>query len=165
MTRHPLHAAALAVTFVAAAATGAYAHWVLWLAVDALMTFLAAGASLVGALTVAVIPRPAVRRLSLFPLLAAVGLVVGQSIGPTRPLLLHTDAVVTGALERPGITTGEGRGSCQTAGGSELQVTGSLRLDIRADDPSGSGRHRSARARQHLADGGRSMARSRHPSD
>ena len=136
LTRRPRFTAALAATFASAAALGAYAHWVLWLAVDALMIFLAGGALLVGALLVAMVPKPAVRRLSLFPLVAAAGLFVGQWIGPSRPALLGTAAVVTATLERPGITTGEGRGSCQTAGGSELQVAGDVRLEIRADDPS-----------------------------
>lgn len=136
MARRPRFAAALAATFAGAAALGAYAHWVLWLGVDALMILLAGGALLLGALIVAMVPKPAVRQLALFPLVAAAGLFVGQWIGPSRPALLDTAAVVTASLERPGITTGEGRGSCQTAGGSELQVAGNLRLQIRADDPS-----------------------------
>lgn len=134
--RRPLVAAALAATFVCAAALGAYAHWVLWHSMDALLIFLAGGALLVGALIVATIRRPAVRQLSLFPLVAAVGLLLGQWVGPSRPALRETAAVVTATLERPGITIGEGRGSCNTVGGSELQVFGSLRLQIRGDDPS-----------------------------
>jgi hypothetical protein len=136
VTRRPLIAAALAATFVCAAALGAYAHWVLWHSMDAVLIFLAGGALLVGALIVAAIRRPAVRQLSLFPLVAALGLLLGQWVGPSRPALREIAAAVTVTLERPGITTGEGRGSCMTAGGSELQVAGSLRLQIRADDPS-----------------------------
>lgn len=131
-------AAALAATFACTAALGAYLHWVLWLGVEALTIYLAGGALLLGAVFVAMIPKPRVRRrLSLFPLAAAAGLLLGQWIGPSRPALLHTAAVVTATLERPGITTGEGRGSCQTAGRSELQVAaGEVRIQIRADDPS-----------------------------
>jgi len=136
ITRHPRFAAALAATLVCAAAAGAYAHWVLWLGVDALLIFLAGAALLAGALIVALIPRAAIRRLSLFPLVAAVGMLVGQWIGPSRPALLDTAAVVTATLERPSVGTGEGRGSCQTAGGAELQVAADVRLQIRPDDPS-----------------------------
>ena len=103
---------------------------------DSVLIILAAGALLVGALIVATIRKPAVRRLSLFPLVVAVGLLLGQWVGPSRPALRQTAAVVTATLERPGTTTGEGRGSCQTAAGSELQVAGDVRLAIRADDPS-----------------------------
>ncbi len=136
VTRHPRYAAALAATFACAAALGAYAHWVLWQSIDALLITLAAGALLVGALIVAPIRKPAVRRLSLFPLVVAAWLLLGQWVGPSRPALRQIAAVVTATLDRPGVTTDEGRGSCQTAGRSELQVAGDVRLDIRADDPS-----------------------------
>lgn len=136
MTRRPLFAAGLAATFVSAAALGAYAHWVLWHSMDAILIFLAGGALLVGALIAATIRRPAFRQLSLFLLVAAVGLLLGQWLGPSRPPLREIAAEVTATLARPGITIGEGRGSCNSVGRSELQVFGSLRLQIRADDPS-----------------------------
>lgn len=136
MRRGPLVAAAVIATFVCAAALGAYAHWVLWHSMDALLIFLAGGALLVGGLIVATIRKPGVRQLSLFPLVAGLGLLLGQWVGPSRPALREIAAEVTATLERPGITTGDGRGSCKTAGGSELQVAASLRLGIRADDPS-----------------------------
>ena len=134
--RHPLVVVALVATFVSAAALGAYAQWVLWNSMDAVLIILAAGALLVGALILATIRKPGVTRLSLFTLVLALGLLLGQWVGPTRPALRQIAAVVTATLERPGITTGEGRGSCQTAGRSELQVSGDVRLAIRADDPS-----------------------------
>jgi len=127
---------ALAVTFVSAAGLGAYAHWVLWAGSDAVVIYLAGGVLLLGTLILALVPKPAVRRLSMFPLAAAGGLLVGAWLGPSRPALVDTAAVVTATLERPGVTSGDGEGSCETAGGSELQFVGSVRLDLRADDPS-----------------------------
>jgi hypothetical protein len=136
VARRPRVAAAIVATLVGAAALGAYAHWMLWQAMDALFIFLAAGALVIGALILATIPKPVVRRLSLFSLVAAVGLLLGQWVGPSRPALRDTGAEVTATLERPAFVTGEGRGWCETATGSELRVAGNLRLQIRADDPS-----------------------------
>jgi hypothetical protein len=129
-------AATLAVTLLIATAVGAYAHWLLWVPADVLLIYLAGAALFLAAVLLAVVPRPAVRRLSVFPLAAALGLMLGQVIGPSRPALVSTDAALSATLDRPGITSGEGRGSCDTAGGSELQVEGNLRLDLRPDDPS-----------------------------
>jgi hypothetical protein len=130
-------AVVLAATLICAVALGAVADWVLWQGSDAIWIILAAGALLVGALFVALLSKPGARRRSLFPLVVAVGLMLGMWNGPSRPELRDAVAAVTATLERPVTGTGEGRGSCQTAGSSELQLAAAdIRLQIRADDPS-----------------------------
>lgn len=136
VTRRPRFAVALAVTFASAAALGVYAHWVWWDPYDALWIFLTVGVLLLGALILGVSRRSGMRRRSLVPLVGAVGLLLGAWFGPSRPALQQIDALVTATLERPGVSTGQGRGSCQTAGASELRLDGEMRLRIWADDPS-----------------------------
>lgn len=136
VAQHPRAALALAATFGAAAVLGAYADWVLWHSMDTLLVSMAATALLVGAVIAATIPRPFVRRTALFALVSALGLGVGQAVGPSRPELRQIPAEVTAALDRPGSATGEGQGSCDTGGESELQLVASLRLQVRPDDPS-----------------------------
>jgi hypothetical protein len=127
---------ALAAIFLAAAAIGAYAHWILWHPMDGVLIFLAVGAALLAAGAMAIVLKRGDRRLALVPLVVGVGLLAGQGLGPSREELQHDDGTLRVTLERPNATSGAAAALCETvASGSELQVGGASRLDIRADDP------------------------------
>jgi hypothetical protein len=122
---------ALAVTLVAAAALAAWLDWWWWEVYRGLTITLWAGGLLLAAGVLATI-RP-VRRFSLFALAAAVGLVIGQNLGPARPELLHSEGVATVAVVTPAGTTGTTPVSCaRDAAATELSVGGdpNLRLAI-----------------------------------
>src|SRR5688572_557461 len=74
---------ALAVTTLAAAVLAAWLDWRWWEVYRGITITLWAGGLLLAAGVLATI-RP-VRRFSLFPLAAAIGLVIGQNLGPARP--------------------------------------------------------------------------------
>lgn len=131
----PMSAAALAITFILAAAIGGYAHWILWQPMDGVLIFLAAGVALLLAGVMAIAVKRSARRVALVPLVVGIGLLAGQGFGPSRPELQSDQGMMTVTLERPNAASGGGAATCATVEtGSELQVSSASRLDILEDD-------------------------------
>ena len=95
---------ALALTLVAAAALGAWLDWRWWEVYRGLTITLWAGGLLIAALVLATVRR--LRPFALFPLAAAVGLLLGQNLGPARPELRDSEGGATVSITTPAITTG-----------------------------------------------------------
>ena len=127
---------ALAATLVAATALGAWLDWRWWEVYRGLTITLWAGGLLIAALVLATVRR--LRPIALFPLAAAVGLLLGQNVGPARPELRHTEGGATVSITAPATTTGATPVTCaMDADATELSVAGdpNLRLGILPDDP------------------------------
>jgi hypothetical protein len=136
-SRGRLMLVALGVTTAAAAVLAAWLDWWWWEAYRGLTITLWAGGLLLAAGVLATI-RP-VRLLALFPLAAAIGVVIGQNLGPARPDLHHSDGVATVSLVAPAVTTGTTPVACaRDAAGTELSISGdpNLRLTILPVDSS-----------------------------
>ena len=124
------------VAFVGAAILGAVGDWVWWEPYKGLTITLAAGGILLVAIVLATLRRT--RPASLVAVAIGVGLIAGQSLGPSRPQLEHFDGMVTVTLTAPRATTGSAPVSCATdAAATELSLSGdpNLRLDVVPDDP------------------------------
>jgi len=118
---------------IAGIALGVYGDWILWHPMDGLLLTLAAGALLLVAGVLALIPRRVARDAALGVLALALGLVGGQVLSPGRPALLWADGTILVTLDQPGGVTGSNVTTCQTTeAGDELQVSGdsNLRLDV-----------------------------------
>ena len=76
---------AAAVIFGIAAVLGAVLDWFWWPVYNGIVITLAAGAILVVAIVLAVVPRT--RSAALIVAAAGVGLIAGQNLGPSRPAL------------------------------------------------------------------------------
>lgn len=114
-------------------ALGVYGDWILWHPMDGLLLTLGAGALVIVAGGIALIPRRAARTAALGLLAFALGLLAGQLLSPGRPALLGADGTISVALEQPGTATGSHVATCETTeAGGELQVSGdpNLRLDL-----------------------------------
>jgi len=117
-------------------AVGAAAHWILWYPPDALVIFVAAGGALALGAVGRFAPVGAMRRFAIVPVLLSAGLIAGQ-LGPSRSPLLQVEGLATVRLDLPVDATGDGSASCATvAAEDELQVSGSTRVNLFADDPS-----------------------------
>jgi len=116
-----------------AAVIGAYVDWLWWPVYSGLMLTLVALALLVVGGIVAIIPRRAIRRAGLVTLAVAVGLLLGQNLGPSRePLIQQFDGTITLRLDTPVPATASGPVSCSNvASETEFYVSGdpNLRLD------------------------------------
>src|SRR5262245_2116842 len=124
---------ALVVVAALAAAFGAYLDWLWWPVYSGLMiTLVAIGLLIVGGI-VAIIPRRVIRRTGLVILAVAVGLLLGQNLGPSRePLIPTSGGTITLHLESPAKGTATGAVSCtNVASATEFQVSGdpNVRLD------------------------------------
>lgn len=122
----------VAVTAVAAV-VGAYFDWLWWPVYKGLLiTFVAIGLLIVGGI-VAIVPRRRIRRVGLVILAVAIGLLLGQNLGPSRePLIQQTEGSITLHLESPVQGTATGAVSCtNVASETEFQVSGdpNVRLD------------------------------------
>ena len=129
--------AAIIVVIVVTAVVGAYLDWQWWQVYRGLTITLWAGAFLVAAVVLATIRR--LRPAALVALAAAVGLLAGQNLGPSRPELRHSEGSLTATLTAPGASSGTTAATCaMDADATELQVSGdpNLRLAIVADDGS-----------------------------
>ena len=125
-----------ATIFVIAAALGAVGDWYWWHPASGIVITLAAGATLLVALVLAVIPRT--RTAGLLVAIAGIGLVAGQTLGPSRPELQLYEGTMTVTLSAPEVASGTVAVTCSMdAAGVELLVSGdpNLRLDILPDDP------------------------------
>lgn len=126
-----------ALAFAVAVALGAVGDWFLWQPYNGIViTFVAAGI-LVFAILFAVVRRT--RPAGLVLAAAGIGLIAGQTFGPSRPPLLGSEGTLTVTLTEPRATTGTGLATCSMdESGTELSVSGdsNLRLDILPDDPS-----------------------------
>jgi hypothetical protein len=88
-------------------------------------------------LAVVLVAIPRARPFALVPAIAATGLVAGQVLGPSRPVLHQGIGTVTVSLTRPIAVTGSGPATCGTSDDpNELQVSGdsNLRMDIIPND-------------------------------
>jgi hypothetical protein len=125
---------ALIVAAALAALVGAYLDWLWWPVYSGLMiTLVAIGLLIVGGI-VAIVPRRVIRQTGLVILAVAVGLLLGQNLGPSRePLISHAGGTITLRLESPVPGTATGEVSCtNVASATEFQVSGdpNVRLDI-----------------------------------
>jgi len=116
-----------------AAVVGAYLDWLWWPVYSGLMiTLVAFGLLIVGGI-VAIIPRRLIRRTGLVILAVAVGLLLGQNLGPSREALISSaGGRITLRLESPVTGTATGAVSCtNVASETEFQVSGdpNVRLD------------------------------------
>jgi hypothetical protein len=125
-----------ALVFVVAAALGAIGDWVWWPVYSGIIITLAAGALILVAIVLAVIPRT--RISSLLVAMAGIGLIAGQNLGPSRPELQGFQGTMTIDLTAPRTTSGSVPVWCSMdAAGAELSLSseGDVRLDILPDDP------------------------------
>lgn len=124
------------VTGSVAAVVGAYIDWLWWPHYSGLMLTILAGVILVAGVIVALISRRTVRRSGLLIVVVAVGLVVGQNLGPDRePLIYQGGGTMTLRLASPTVATATGAADCtNVASQTEFQVTGdpNMRLDTPA---------------------------------
>jgi hypothetical protein len=121
---------------IVAAGLGAIGDWVWWPVYNGIVITLAAGAILLVAIVLAVIPRT--RIASLLVAVAGIGLIAGQNLGPSRPELQSFEGTMTVTLTTPRATSGSLPIWCSMdASGAELSVSGEsdVRLDILPDDP------------------------------
>ena len=128
-----------AVVGAAAAIAGAYLHWMWWPVTygGGLLIALAAGVLLLlGAIVELIgrrIHRVRIQRVALLVLATGVGLVAGQSLGPSRePLLDPQEGTMTLRLESPVVAVATGPAWCtNVASTTEFAVTSdsNLRLD------------------------------------
>ena len=135
-TRGRVTLAALASTFVVAAALGAWLDWRWWEVYRGLTITLWAAGLLIAAVVIATVRR--LRSFALFPLVAAVGLLLGQNLGPARPELGNTEGAATVSITNPATTIGTTPLTCaMDADATELSISGdpNLRLGILPDDP------------------------------
>jgi xanthosine utilization system XapX-like protein len=126
-------AAILAVIMLVAAAVGAYLDWIWWPVYSGLMiTIVAVGLLVVGGIA-AIVPVRIVRPTGLAILAVAVGLLLGQNLGPSRePLIQQFGGTITLRLERPVAAVATGPVDCtNVASETEFNVTSdpNLRLD------------------------------------
>ena len=128
---------AAAVIFGIAAVVGAVLDWFWWPVYNGIVITLAAGAILIVAIVLAVVPRT--RSAALIVAAAGVGLIAGQNLGPSRPALEQSEGTVTVTLTAPHAATGTHTATCSMdASGADFQVSGdpNLRVDVLPDDPS-----------------------------
>lgn len=114
--------------FVLGAIGGAYFHWVWWeIGYRPLVTILGVAILVVGFI-VAPIAREKARRIGPLILGVAVGLLVGQNLGPSRePLIDQPGGTMTLRLTSPVIAVATGSADCvNAASGTESSVQGSL---------------------------------------
>lgn len=128
---------AVLLALVGAAVLGAIGDWFWWEPYSGIVITIVAVLVLAVAVILAVVPRS--RKASLVVAAVAVGLIVGQTVGPGRPALYHSDGTMTVTLTAPQATTGTTPVVCSMdATGAELALSGdmNLRLDVIPDDPS-----------------------------
>lgn len=117
-----------AIGLVLGAIGGAYLHWVWWeIGYRPLVTILGVAILIVGYI-VALIPREMARRIGLLILAVAVGLLVGQNLGPSRePLIDQPGGTMTLSLTSPAVAVATGSADCtNVASETEFSVQGSL---------------------------------------
>ncbi len=120
------------------AAAGAYFDWRMWHPMSGIVITFGAGFLLVlGALALATRWRP-MRPVALGVLAFAIGVFLGQNLGPSRPPVTLADGTLTIALTEPaGAQPISGPASCQlTPDGENFEISGdpNLRLEI-GDQP------------------------------
>jgi hypothetical protein len=125
-----------AIVFVVAAIVGAYLNWIWWAYDGWLMIILAAGAILLVGGILALIGRGIVRRIALVVLAVGIGLVAGQSLGPSREPLIHPPGgTMTLRLESPVVAVATGSADCQNvASATEFDVSGDPNMRLDAPD-------------------------------
>lgn len=124
--------ALLALALVGSAIVGGYVDWHWWPVYFGLMLTIAAIALLVGALLLAAIPRAPFRQIGVVGLVIAVGLLIGQNLGPEREPLQPGEGTLTLTLETPVVATATGPVNCSiVASGTDFSMTGdpNLRLE------------------------------------
>lgn len=126
-----------AIAFLLAAIVGAYLDWLWWPVYSGLTITLAAAAILLAGGIVTLIGRVSgrtmVRRAALVIVAVGIGLVAGQSLGPSREaLLIPSEGTLTLRLDSPVVAVATGPVTCtNVASATEFSVTGdpNLRLD------------------------------------
>jgi hypothetical protein len=112
--------------FVAGVAIGAYGDWMMWLAYSGFMLAIAfIGVVLVSGM-LAVAARGTARRVALVGLVAGVGLIAGQNLGPSRePLITTEGGTMTVRLVSPVAIVATGTATCvNVASETEFAVSG-----------------------------------------
>ena len=122
----------LGASLVVAAIVGAYVDWLWWPVYKGLVLTLAAVAILVVAGILALAGRGNVRRGAMVGLAVGVGLLIGQTLGPTRePLILTDGGRMTLRLESPVVATATGPANCtNVVSETEYQVSGTPNLRL-----------------------------------
>ena len=126
-----------AIVFLVAAMVGAYLDWIWWPVYSGLTITLAAGAILLLGGIVTLIGhlsgRRIVRRIALVIVSVGIGLVAGQTLGPSREsLMIASDGRLTLRLDSPVVGVATGPAICtNVASATEFQVSGdpNIRLD------------------------------------
>jgi len=124
--------------FAVASIVGAYLDWLWWPVGHGLVITIAAAAILLAGGVGVLVSRGTVRRVSLAILVAGVGLLVGQNVGPSREPLVQSGGTMSLRLESPVVATTTSPAICQNvASGTEFQVNGdpNMRLDSTNGSP------------------------------
>lgn len=123
--RRPSRAALLlfAAVLVAAVATGAWLDWHLWHPMSGITITIAAIFALVMALVLWLARRSFTRGLAAVALSLGIGLISGQTLGPSRPELSIVDGTMTVRIDGDATAQRTGRATCSTvAAGDQIQV-------------------------------------------
>jgi len=123
-----------AIVFLVAAIVGAYLDWIWWPEAygGGLMITLAAGAILLVGGILALVGRGIVRGIALVILAVGVGLLGGQTLGPSREPLIHEGGTMTLRLASPVVAIATSPAVCtNVASATEFAVSGdpNMRLD------------------------------------
>ena len=124
------------VVFIAAAVIGAYLDWLWWPVYDGItITIAAAGLLLAGGiawLAGRLLGPRLPRRVGILVIAIGIGLVIGQTVGPSRETLIMSGGTMTLRLERPFAASATGSATCSNgASQTEFAVGGdpNMRLD------------------------------------
>ncbi len=133
--------ALLAVVLLAGAVAGAYVDWRYWQATTGISFLVSAGAGLLllvaGVIAVLARSRRLIRSGALIAMTAAIGLLAGQGLGPSREPLQPSTGSITMHLTSPISATATGTANClNVASATDFQVesdANTTRLDT--EDP------------------------------
>src|SRR3954452_18745973 len=117
------------VAFIAAVAVGAYLDWLWWPVYDGVtITIAAAGWLLAGGIAWflgKVFGRRTLRRAAIVIVVIGIGLVFGQTVGPSRETLIISGGPMPLRLESPSAATGTSSATCSNgASQTEFAVSG-----------------------------------------
>lgn len=114
---------------------GAYFDWQLWADEGGIVVTLVAVPLAVVGTVVALIGRGMVRRVAVAVLIAGVGLLAGQLLGPSREILTFQEGTMTIHLTSPVVATAAGSAYCRNvASATEFEVDGDANMQLDTPD-------------------------------